>query len=127
MKELKFSYTYDKLCLLNDGYHATTIRRRNKFKLNEKVKVIANGQFLCYAQIKKIRKIQIKELSDFELIDDVSPHADTREAALALINRFYRNPISEESVVFLYSLKRIPESAVIIKITNPGAAKINEK
>ena len=121
MQNLKFSYTYDKLCLLNDGHHVTTIRKRNKFKLNEKVKVIANDQFLCYAQIIKIRKVQIKELYDFELLNDVSPHADTREAALALINRFYRNPISEESVVFLYSLKRIPESAVIIKITNPGA------
>ncbi len=116
MKELNFSYAYDKLYNLNDGYHATTIRRRNKFKKGEKVKILANRQFLCYAQIKTIKKLQIKEINTIELLLDVAPHADTREEAIAFINRFYRIPLTEESEVFLYTLKRIPESQVIVKI-----------
>ncbi len=116
MKNLNFSYTYDKLYLLNEGHRATTIRRRNKFRLGEKVKILANGQHLCYAKIIIIERVKISEIDDIKLLADVAPHADTREAAIALINRFYRIPLTEESEVFLYTLKRIPESQVIVKI-----------
>ncbi len=116
MQNLNFSYTYDKLYALNEGHRATTIRRRNKFSLGENVKVLANGQFLCYAKIIIIERVKIREIDDIKLLADVAPHADTREAAIALINKFYRIPLTEESEVFLYTLKRIPESQVIVKI-----------
>ena len=117
MQVLKFSHTYDKLYALNDGHQVTTIRRRNKFQFGEKVKVMTNGKFLCYAQIKSIKKLQILKIDTADLIQDVSPHADTREEAIAFISSFYTSPMTEDSVVFLYRLKRISESQVITKIT----------
>ncbi len=116
MQNLNFSYTYDKFCALNEGHRTTTIRRRKKLKKGEKVKVLANGQFLCYAQIKTIKKLKIREIETIKLLEDVSPHANTRVAAIAFINRFYKTPLTEESTVFLYTLKRIPESQVIVMI-----------
>ena len=117
MQVLKFSHTYDKLYALNDGHYATTIRRRNKFQMNDKVKVMTNGKFLCYAKITSIKKLAIIKISTAELLRDVSPHAHTREEAIAFISSFYTSPMTEDSVVFLYRLKRIPESQVITKIT----------
>ncbi len=71
MKNLNFSYTYDKLYLLNEGHRATTIRRRNKFRLGEKVKILANGQHLCYAKIIIIERVKIREIDDIKLLADV--------------------------------------------------------
>ena len=125
MQNLNFSYTYNKLYGLNDGHRATTIRRRNKFRLGEQVKVFTNRQFLCYAKIAIIERVKISEIDDIKLLADVSPHANTRKDAIAFINRFYRNPLTEESEVFLYTLKRIPESKLVleIKTTKPEGGK----
>ena len=117
VEELRFSHTYDKLYDLNDGHQVTTIRRRDKFQFGDKVKVMTNGRFLCYAQIKSTKKLQILKIDTADLIQDVSPHADTREEAIAFISSFYTSPMTEDSVVFLYRLKRISESQVITKIT----------
>ena len=121
MQELKFSHTYNKLYALNEGHRATTIRRRNKFHLGEKVKILTNGQFLCYAKIVIIERVRISEIDDIKLLADVAPHASTRKEAIEFINRFYRIPLTEESEVFLYTLKRIPENQVVLEIssTNP--------
>ena len=117
VEELRFSHTYDKLYDLNDGHQVTTIRRRNKFQFGDKVKIMTNGKFLCYAKITSIKKLAIIKISTTELLRDVSPHADTRTEAIAFISSFYTSPMTEDSVVFLYRLKRISESQVITKIT----------
>ena len=116
MEELRFSHTYDKLDVLNDGQQATTIRRRNKYQMGEKVKIMIKGKFLCYAQIKSLKKLQILKIETDELLADVSPQANTRAGAIEFISSFYKIPMTEESVVFLYTLKRIPASQVIKKI-----------
>ena len=116
MDELNFSKNYDKLYALNDGYQATTIRRRNKFQMGDKVKIMTNGKFLCYAQIKSLKKLQIRKIATDELLADVSPHASTRAEAIAFISNFYTIPMTEKSVVFLYTLKRISENKVVKQI-----------
>lgn len=113
MQTLPFSKNYDKLYALNDGHSATTIRRRNKYQMGEQVEVLTNGKFLCYAQIKSSKKLQILEIETVDLIRDVSPHATNREEAIKFISSFYKIPLTEESEVYLYTLKRIPENEVI--------------
>lgn len=107
MKSLPFSHHYDKLDSLLNGGTITTIRRRNHFRRLEKVKVIRNNQFLCYAQITVIKKLKLKEIDDITLWNDVSPHAETREEAIDFINQFYRNALTKNSEVYLFYLKEV--------------------
>ena len=106
MNDLKFSHSYDKLYLLNDGHVITTIRRRNKFKVAAIVRVITNGKFLCNAKIMSILKTKIKHIDDPTLLNDVSPQANNRLDAIAFINTFYKIPLTEDSEVFIYNLIR---------------------
>ncbi|MCE7748398.1 MAG: hypothetical protein GPJ51_08365 [Candidatus Heimdallarchaeota archaeon] len=117
MEELRFSHNYDKLYHLVDGHRATTIRRRKKFNTGDQVKVLHCGSFLCYAKIGSIQKLTIREISTIELIDDVAPNANTREAAIEFVSNFYQVPITERSVVHFISFRRINEAKVVKQMT----------
>ena len=118
MDDLKFSHDYDKLDSLKKGETITTIRKNNYFQTRDKVKVMQNGSFLCYAQLLTIDKIIIRTISTETLIKDTAPHAKTRKEALELLNSFYpKKPLHEGSFVFLYHLRRILAKDVIVKIT----------
>ena len=116
MEDLIFSDDYDNLDSLKSGETITIIRKNNSFHTRQKVRVMQNGSFLCYAQLLTINKIIIRTISTETLIKDTAPHAKTRKEALELLNSFYRKPLHEGSMVFIYTLKRISENNVITTI-----------
>ena len=117
MDKLKFSHDYDKLDSIQKGETITTIRKNNSFRTRDKVKVMQNGSFLCYAQLLTIDKIIIRNISTETLIKDTAPHAKTRKEALELLNSFYpKKPLHEGSLVFLYQLRKISEKDVIVNL-----------
>lgn len=120
MQVLPFSHTYDKLNSLKKGETITTIRKNNSFHTREKVKVMQNGSFLCYAQLLTIDKIVIRTISTETLIKDTAPHATDRKEALELLNSFYRNPLHEGSIVYFYTLRKILAKEVLVKISKGG-------
>ena len=118
MDDLKFSHDYDKLDSLKSGETITTIRKNNYFQTRDKVRVMQNGSFLCYAQLLTIDKIILRTISTETLIKDTAPHAKTRKEALDLLNSFYpKKPLHEGFLVFLYQLRKIHVKDVIVTIT----------
>jgi len=105
MKELKFSHLYTKIDDLQSGQTITTIRRRRKsIQIKDCIYVRLNNRYLCIAEIVKIEKKRLKDISTDLLKKDTDKK--TRQEAVRLLNSFYRNKITEDEELFIFYLRK---------------------
>lgn len=99
VKTLKFSHNYSKL----NNRSFTTIRRRDKYAVGEKVQVITPSKRF-YAKIIEKWKAKLRDIPAGLLLRDTD--MKTRREAESLLNSFYRNPIDEEEFLTIYRLQK---------------------